>query len=1290
MAQEFSRPASGFRFKMGGMKSNCAPDACPSEKYPLLQNARAFSDDEIRCRPGMNAIIATGSGHAISNVASYSQGQGSIRYLVASNGKIFKDDSTTAIDSSFSASAIQSMVPYRPNQSPAPWVYVGDSTSYKKFSFPNAGDIVTVAKAGIAEPQNQVFAMLTGGFVATIGAPVGGATTATGGTARSLTIGARISDNIVSIFADPANSAVQYTQVGSGIQYQRGMLIYMNSGAVGPVEVLDVYQGCATPFVIQGIYYYSGSSGACVIVPGNVGQGPGNENQSLFEQSAIASLRRGSIVILGPSNILCLVLSVSTGLNGQVSFETNTGTHTILANQTMTIVPSIMTYAAAASGTITSPDYQFQVQTGIGTLTLSGLSGGSFVTTENLFQSQDYLHFSVNVDNLALLTEMKILFDIGDGSFTQNFLFYAVRPSDIAAGVANTLTQLGVAQLYSQRQTIEEEDKASGAAASVQTPPGSAQWAEIFVPIGQLVRVGNDQTLSLLNLNAVQLLFNATGTINILSNSIDFRGGYQVDVGETGAPCRYRVRPRSTTTGVKGNPSPDMRYGVSPRRDQVTVNLPSTAYDTQFNVWDIFRLGGVLTAWTFVGTCPVGTTQFNDIYDDTTIQNSQQLEFDNLEPWPSIDVPLNGTCSVVGTAAVVTPAGGSSSLIANYLPGNKVQVNQQVFTLWNRPVSLGGGTWLFQFQENAGVFAAGSTLSIYEPSVANQQSRMTFGPTDDGGVVFGFDLLRPGTISYSKNFNPDSVPDSYNLELSPPSEPLMGGAVVGNLVAVGSSNRKWTLRPSFGQANQWTPQLLPGGGLASPFGICTDGVNVYAIEKNGVSKNGVSITTEDLSNLFPQDGVVPPDATYRGGVLFPPDYTKANSFRLSCDGTYVYFDFTDMSGVMRTLVYDIKRNGWSLDLSSLIFVVHIPVVQAQSQATGTAFGFNPVQLLVGDFSGNVHQQIDGYDDDGNAIDFRVITAEYTGGEERANKQWGDVFLSVLPSLNNALMINGTSGGVTLSANATAQGQSSGRIPVILNAGNPILFSYGLDISASVTYANGEVAPVLYIWQPALISQPVVEQQRASDWDDAGQFGNKFWQGVIIEANTNGVTKALAIRDADGFAFHPFTPSSVNFARQSEQAFSFTTPFVAHSVRIEPQDTVNWNFWKARWVTVPYPESAEVWQTEGLSHGLRGFFHLRLVNLAYISTQPVTFTISTDTGFNIPLSFAATGAQITPAKVVAFPTFNKGKVYSYSVTSSAPVFVWKDLCEVWVREWGDAGPYQKVNMFGGASGESAAV
>lgn len=1281
MAEQYSRPASGFRFKNGGMKTNAAPDALAPDKYQLLLNARSYSDDEIRCRPGMQLLFDTTSGQPIRNVASYAEGQGQIRYLATSGGNVYLDTGAVIESGVFDASEIQSMVPYRPNQSVVPWQYVGDRTAYRKYSFPNP--TVSAAKAGIAEPQAPVDAVLTDALKWPLSLPLGPSGYATFGTGSGLTVGSRNSGVVSQAFTDPANSAMQYLQTSFGPVYQRNQHIAINSTGY---EVLDVFQAGAAPLSIQGIHYYTGSTGRCVIVPNNLTVGPGNEYLPLYGVSAVASLRRGSIFLIGAE--VCFVLGVSIGPNGQIAVEASTTlTHTTA--DTFLPLAGIAVYGLGAipnGATITGPDHVFAVATGIGGIQLSGVGG--FAGPLTIFQPDDYMHFSVNIDNLSNLTEMKILLDIGDGSFTQNFLFYAVRPSDIQAGIANTLTQLGVAQLFSQRETIEEENRATGAAASLPSSPGSSQWSEILVPISQLIRVGNTQGLTLGNLNSIQFLFNVTGTVNAKISSLGFRGGYQVDCGDTGAAYRYRIRPRSSMTGALGNPSPDMRYGVSPRRDQVMVNLPS-GYDPQFDYWDIFRLGGVLTNWTFAGTTAVGSPFWTDIYDDQTIQNSQVLDFDNLEPWPSIDQPFTGNAVVVGTTAVVTPTGGTGNFIASYLPGNKVTIGQNVYTLWTRPTRIAFGppsVWLFQFQENAG--AVSSSVRIYEPAFANNNLPYIWGPSDQGGVVFGGgDALRPGTVSFTKNFNPDSVPDKYNVEVCSPSEPIIGGVCAIGLSFAFSSNRVFPLRPSFGEVNQWTPMPTFGPGLASSFGIATNGRTVWYVATDGIrelsSGGSASLTHEDLSNIFPRDGVPPVNVAILG-VLSPPDFTQAALFRLAHANGYLYFDFAGFNGVFQTLVFDVARRAWGVDVTNPIAVVHANVIQPQT-STSAGSPVRPVQMLFGDGTGKVYEQAEGVGDPGGAITFRVVTAEFTGGEERAPKQWGDASVSILPSLNNAMTIHPISGGVDQAQ--TLSLQSGSRVSGIVACGNVNLFSLGLDISCPVSYTGGETAPTLYIWQPSYLPQPVVEEQRFTDWDDAGIEGNKLWQGFIMEAVTSG-DKSLLIRDADANASHVYTPAPVNFPRQQEQAFSFNLPFVAHSVRIEPQDSVDWSIWKVRWVAVPYPEACETWQTEGMTHGLLGWQHIYLVNLAYIATQTVTLTLSTDQGPVPVLTFPATGTRIAPLKQIIKSPFNKFKVVSYQFSSSAPFYLWRDLCETWVKAWGSSGPYTRVNPFGGLSREAA--
>lgn len=1337
MAEEYSRPASGFRFKRGGMKTNCAPDAVPEGKYGLLLNARSFSDDEIRCRPGTQLLFGTGSGDPITNIASYSQGQGSIRYLATSNGQVFQDDSATSIDSSFDPQAIQSMVPYRPNQSPAPYVYIGDDKSYKKFSLPNAMDVVSVSKAGIAEPQSPVGACLAEQYFLSLSTVfVGGTYSHSLAGGGALNTGIANQDTVTGVFQDPvyaANAPIQReyivtlvptslggsTYPGSG-QYTKGTVITigMPSGDRGLYSnywgwlwmVRDVYPPLLSTLNIESIYYFSGTTGRCVIVPANTGSSS-RSGQDLYSQQILSTLRRGAIVQIGSEQ--CFVLSVTVGPDGTVSFEVSTTiNHT--ATETITGVYALRVVFRTYNGTVPAgaPTTQYtplvgdsiyfdftegDAGAGINTITSGGfLSVNPFTLNGVSYQDDDYIQVAIWMADASILIEAKILFDIdvagasASTSFTQNFYYGTMRPADYIQGIGNTLTELGAAQLASQRQVIDEEARKDGLViSSAQANPGSGQWSHIFIRIGDLIRVGNDQTRSLANINQFQFMFNlAAGgsSYDIGIGTVDIWGGFSPEVTAQGGDLKYRIRPRSSVTGAKGNPSPAMRYGVRPMREGVIVPLPTTYSDPQVDTWDIFRIGGTLTKDTFVGFVPMGTQQYLDNFSDLSIVGLEQLSFDDLEPWPSIDVPFAGTSLVQGTVAIVTQT-SVSAIVQNYLPGNKVQISLYVYTLWKRPISIGANTWVMEFQENAGYFPAGTATNIYEPAAANQMSRMTWGPTDDGGVVFGLDPLRPGTVSFSKNFNPDSVPDKYNLELSPPSEPLMGGCISGNLVAVGSTNRKWILRPSFGQENQWTPQQLPGGGLASPFGLATDGITVFAIEKNGITASGSSITDEDLSNIFPHDGVVPINQSVYG-VFSPPDFTKANTFRLSCSGGYLFFNYVDLNGVLaNTLVYDIRGKGWSFDNRPDV-CLHVPVIQGQSQTSGVAGSTNPVQLLMGDTLGNVFEEVDGIADNGTAITFRVVTPEYTGGEERANKQWGDVFLSALPSLNNAMTVTAISGGADLGASTSVQGST--RQPIIVNAGNPILFSLGLDIVAVQTFAGGETAATLYIWQPAYLPQPVDEQMRAWDWDDAGIEGNKFWQGFVLEANTNGNAKVLGVRDADNFALHPFTPSPVNFAQQSEQAFSFVTPFVAHSVRLEPQDAVTWNGWKIRWIAVPYPEMAQTWDTEGQTHGLRGFQSVFQINLAYISTAEVTATVTTDTGQTAAVTFPATGAAIAPQKVLEKLPVTKGKVMAYSLTSPAGFYVWKDLCEVWVGEWGRQTEFAKRPLFGGKSGEGAEV
>jgi len=1076
------------------------------------------------------------------------------------------------------------------------------------------------------------------------------------------------------------NLAIIYEATGIS-SFQRGMVIDVGGNYF---RVLDVFQPLPSGITVAAIQYYSGTSGLCVVVPQYLAPGPGTD-ESLYTQQITASLRRGALVNIGVET--CYVLDVTTGPTGSVCFETTT-VNTHGAGEGIVGVPAIQISGGTHLGTleITSNTAQFSVAVGVGTAT-TPVATGFFESNLGAYGDEDYLHFSVNVDNLANLNELKLLFDVGDGSFTQNFYFYSVRPSDIALGVDNTLTQLGVAQLVSQRATIDEEQAAAAnnqylTDSGAQTSPGSSQWSELTLSISELTRVGNDQTKSLANVNAMQLLVNANASVNIQWNSVVAYGTYEPDVGQDGAPYLYRYRPRSLSTGVKGNPSPAIRYGVNPRRQQVTVILPPTAYDPQFNVWDIYRYGGSVTSWRFIGYAPVGQ-DFLDNYGDDSALAGDELEFDNFEPWPTVDFPAKGTATVNGTLATVSL---TSAYVPRYLPGNRVQIGgNNVYTLWTRPILISGTTYLLQFQENAG-YGTGLTLNINEPVVARQTLPYVWGP-DANGTFFGAgDPLRPGTLYFSKPYAPDSAPDTYNIEIVPPSEPILGGEVKDGIPYCATPERWFRLYPQLDNPLQrYNPvqQEIPRG-LAAPFGHTTDGQAIYFWAKDGIwSDQGGSLTDEDLYSLFPHEGVLGQSVSYGGVNISAPDYSRAGTFRLAKVNQYLHCIYQGIFGEYHTLVCDLRRKAWSVDdYTPAVCTAYHPPQQEGTVLSSTA---RYPTLLLGNISGQVGIEQASAGDFGSPISGAIATTEWDGGDLRADKQWGDIYLDNLPAGTGGLVVQPMTFGAA-SAAPTTIASNTNRIQSVVSVGGALLEDF-LGILLTWTDASGPNSTQLFIWQPSFLAKPETIEDRFTDWYAPAQGAAAFIQGFILHADTYNDVKGLAVRDADTLTTHAFTPA-VQLNGEQTRPYSFNTPFIAHMLRIEPTDEVPWRFFDVVWIFEATPEQAETWTSQGTSFGLKGYVHVKQLSIAYSATAPVNLIITAYDGTSpSPITLPATSGY---QKTVFIPTFNKGQLYFFSATSTAPFQLYLDDCEALVGQWGRSSAYVNLARLGGPRGDMAKV
>lgn len=977
------------------------------------------------------------------------------------------------------------MIPYRPNQSPQAWMYVSSAEDYKKYSAPNiTTGAVTEFEVGIEEQQSPP-EVAPNQFEYTDYFSIA-AGWAQGGTATAPADSARLTDTAGTVIEDPAGGTGSDTfasvQVTTTKSYQVGMNLLINGGPAA-VQIIYPPLNGGDPVTISSIFFFSGATGHCVIVPT---QGP---TPSLFQsaqtdppynfQNPLSSLRRGSLVSLagGFGNEVVFVLNVTNGPNGTICFECNT-TLNYSPGDTITGLPAIALSGATPAdtgGTLTCRDIVYsQIGAGVGTMSsnLGTFKPFSQVGTHNTTTQQyDYVGIAINISDLSMLVAVTIIWNVDPVvSFDTNAFYAIFTPADF---VGHPPTALGLIP--------------------------SNEFQQFLVPINKLIRIGSDQGRTLNDCNGVQIKVETTGSLSVAAGPFYVGLGFQPDVGDDGSPYRYLVRTRSPITGAVSNPSPVSKYGVYPRRQSVRVLMQDTNTDIQDTIWDVFRDGGHVDSFRYIGSIPNtgGIDVFTDNYFDTAALGGSVIEYDNFQPWPTVDQPyavtagggsgITITITVIGTVVLVVYSSASpfSSLapatVLRWLPGTLMTLDGlNAYTLWNRPtlVSLASPpaanyfAYLFRIVENAGT-ATPQTLNINEPLVANQGLPYLWGP-DAEGTVFGCgDPFRPGNVYFCKSFNPDSAPDTYNQEITNPSEPLMGGEVINGLALVASTKRWWALYPNFGSGNRYQAVEAPvQRGLVAPYGHATDGRVVYFWAKDGIwTTLGQSLTTADLHNLFPHEGVVGRDYIYGGQTVHAPDYKYASMFRLTYINFYLYADYRDSEGLPRTLVCDLRdpsNPAWSIDEYADPIGVHYGI----EQQAGTLLSDSTIYsvLVMGDDNGKVHVQRDLVNDRNVPIPAAVATFEFNGGDVRGNELYNDEFLDLVPAapagVNATILEEGTS-VQAIFVIPTASVRTHTNVPIGLE-----LSYMGVLLDWIDDFDQQVVPTLLRSWQPMFQSVPL--------------------------------------------------------------------------------------------------------------------------------------------------------------------------------------------------------------------------
>ena len=744
MAQQ---PKTGFRFEFGGVNLTSVPDSLEPPKFSSALNVRGYSPNSIRTRPGYSKLFGTSnnnSGAPITDVQSLTaiQTDNNPAFLLRdANGNVWlgqPGNNTAAHVGNMNGAQGYgaSMLPWRPSQSPQTWVYVATEGDYQKFSAPGNNNTVTQFKVGIEEPQVALDGqVLAGAFTSFLG---NNSNWVASGTATLTGNGNLITDTVAGVpIGDPVVPSRVSVPVSIPYYLTNSIINWTDGNGTGGAIVQDVIPPIAT-CTVQAIYYDSGNNGSCQVVTPSlpIGEGP-------TSPTILGSLRRGAIVTIGnnSSSESVLVLSATAGPNGSAMFECSTSA-TRSANDTITGVQCFVMQTGAIP--ISAGDSIFMPSVNS---TITGAPGGTVNTSGTAVAWASGSLFLASWIGLPIV--------INGVAYT-----IASVPSPTSIDTHDLSRQSERSHLYCRWPKHGNPDADSfgeSLCCRYRRAPVLPNGRRLRAPGGfGLERRGASSDPDRLHLRYLRDIhvhddgtresggrrpernrvpdfrsrafrneyqpcklhggpnFSQTAALQTFDiASLAVMGGYLPDIGETGAPYQYRYTGRSLTTGATSNPSPAMRYGVSPRRESVALLLPFVSDaipggDPQVDVWDIYRYGGSLTSYQYVGTGIPGG-DFIDNYFDDTVQAGAPLPTQNYEPWPSVDVPWSATSgggasiTVTGTHVVVSGPTVWPGTILRWLPGTLVLFDEQTgYTLRTRPTQINSTSYLFDLQDLSG------------------------------------------------------------------------------------------------------------------------------------------------------------------------------------------------------------------------------------------------------------------------------------------------------------------------------------------------------------------------------------------------------------------------------------------------------------------------------------------------------------------------------------------------------------------------------------------------------------
>jgi hypothetical protein len=1285
-----------------GMMTNISQDIMPDGFFPFLQNIRIDVEGILQSRPRLDIIgnlnpTTSDLIHSIKKLVDKSANLTS--YIVGAGSKLYAGPLSIPglVETGFSGEPL-SIIEFRPEESISSYLYLSDRLKFRRIGVDNMPHPVGI------EPPNQAVGVKIDKPKRKILDNVENATLADwvlGGLANTKTLQSRVNTTITKILIDNLVPGWCSIIPASFVQISDGVIL--NLSATEDVVVEDIKKSVLNTGVctISSISYDLGVTGRCVI------------DLSI----KVENLELDSILLLNGTEYV-RVLDILRGPNNSTSVIVNT-IGTFVVGNTVSGVSSFRSYINlnhADTDVITGNVINFDISgAGIGTVTKTANFDLSFADDKGL-NLEDFLHFSLWAEDVSDIEEIQFQLDV-DGvtnDFTRNWFSYGIRPNDLLGASELTEATLTNIQQVVNRVNIEREFYTGNIFEQIlqfrdrldvneqevindytepqptQLATGDSQWNEFKIPLNKFLRNGTDLSKTLKDVKAIRISVKALGNTDFRFDSLWIGGGFDVDSRQDNLvfPYRYMARYRESGTKTISNWGPINRVGIDNHRNRVLLTTP-VSLDLRVDKIDYARIGGANNEFRIIGSKDNDADEFvDDISDVQARDNPFALRYtdsenigdrDYFKPFALLDKPKTGFCNVVGNKLTVI---SGDLLNTNYAQGTRILVNDKLVRFYTNP----SDTLNVELEESLGTLN-NVPYEIKDPLLTGQPLPVIFGPIglgQHGLIIFGLgDLNAAGTVYWLDGNSPDTMSDTNKLEITPSSEPLIGGVIYDGFGFVWTSRRSFTLYPSIDNRGRLGFQARENAnsvGLASKDTIVVGSDAIYYLRRDltGIDKvqgngNPLSITNDSLSNLFVQNGKVPENyIPFSNLTIEAMDIDRLSEFTLHYCNSLIYFRYYDTNGDLVTLVYDTKSNRWICKdsyVSSIVGGFYEEDVEGDYKTLVGVFG------QIASFLNQTVYEVN------NPTTPRsiVLIPDRNQGSNRFQKDYREIVVDAINPLvaNEIVYLNlsydNNETDLILDQSFILNQLTTSRSLHIYNINNGIK---ARSLSTHL-YWNLSSYVKLYNIEYNFIPKPERINLRPTDLDDAQEFGNKFFQGVTIRTDTRGINKLIQIYDEEGNLRDTIT---INHNGETTKSYAFTLPFVTHSVRLIPvDDTKLFENMIYRLVFDKEPEFAKIW--EGQPNGLR------LPNLRQIKRVTLDLKSSAIVNLKISIDNSAYDTYTIPStvgirkEIPIFVQAKKGKLFKFRLDSVNDFQLYRTNCKVFVSDLTLPNGYQIVNPFG---------